>query len=105
MARLLAALILVACHSEELAPAPPSSGPAIPLDRIAIVGASVSAGFGGAPFGDAFAAAAPRSAIESEANVMLFRDPVGDTKKQVDRAIAFRPSTIIALDLLSKRAS
>lgn len=72
----------------------------LPLDRIAIVGASVSAGFGGTPFGDAFAAAAPHAVVESEANTLMFRDPTGDTKRQIDRAVAFHPTTVIALDLL-----
>jgi hypothetical protein len=84
-------------HAE---PAPPRPAPALPLDRIAIVGASVSAGFGGAPFGEAFAAAAPRSQVESFANLMLFRDPIGDSRLQIDRAIAFRPTALFAIDFL-----
>jgi hypothetical protein len=71
-----------------------------PFARIAIAGASVSAGFGGAPFGDAFTAAAPTSAVESSANVMLFKDPIGDTDRQLAEATAFKPSIVIALDLL-----
>jgi hypothetical protein len=71
-----------------------------PFARIAIVGASVSAGFGGTPFGDAFAAAAPRSAVQSSANVMLFKDPIGDTHRQLGEATAFKPSIVIAVDLL-----
>src|SRR5262245_30905243 len=64
-------------------------GPALPLDRIEIVGASVSAGFGGMAFSDAFAPAAKRSTVDGAASVMLFRDPIGDTKRQLDRALAF----------------
>jgi hypothetical protein len=71
-----------------------------PFARIAIVGASVSAGFGGTPFGDAFTAAAPHSAVESSANVMLFKDPAGDVHRQMAEATAFKPSIVIALDLL-----
>jgi len=74
--------------------------PALPTERIAIVGASVSAGFGGTPFGEAFAAAAKASVIKSEADVMLFRDPIGNSRAQIDAAIAFRPTTIVALDFL-----
>lgn len=74
--------------------------PSLPLERIAIVGASVSAGFGGAPFGDLVAAAARRSAVASFANLFLFRDPIGETTSQIDQAIAFRATTIIGLDLL-----
>jgi hypothetical protein len=72
----------------------------LPLGRIAILGASVSAGFGGTPFRDAFVEAAPRSAVESHADLMLFRDPMGNAKAQIDAAIAFKPTTVIALDLL-----
>src|SRR5712664_2053538 len=83
-ARWLLALIGVyGCHHAEREPqrnADPVSvsgaGPALPVERIAIVGASVSAGFGGTPFGDAFTAAASGSKVESEADVMLFRDPL-----------------------------
>jgi hypothetical protein len=74
--------------------------PALPLERIAVVGASMSAGFGGMPFGDAFANAAPRSQIEAAANVMLFQDPIGESRLQIERAIAFRATTIVALDFL-----
>jgi len=78
----------------------PEQGPRLPVERIAIVGASVSAGFGGAPFGDAFKQAAKGSAVESWANVMLFRDPVGETKLQLQKAIEFHATTVIAIDLL-----
>src|SRR6185503_11419870 len=57
--------------------------PALPLERIAIVGASISAGFGGTPFGDAFTQAAGRSKVDAAADAMLFRDPVGNTTKQL----------------------
>jgi hypothetical protein len=77
-----------------------SQQPSLPLDRIAIVGASVSAGFGGAPFGDLVTAGAKRSKVEAYANLFLFRDPVGETTSQIDRAIAFKATTIIGLDLL-----
>lgn len=83
-----------------LAVRPPEVVTALPLDRIAIIGASVSDGLGGMPFGEAFVAAAPRSAVEHAANVMLFRDPIGETRRQVERAIAFRATTIVGLDLM-----
>lgn len=76
------------------------AGPALPLDRIAIVGASISAGFGGTPFGDAFAAAAPRSKVDAAANVLLFQDPQGDIDRQIQHATAFKPTTVVAVDLL-----
>ncbi len=82
-----------------LLPAAPAKA-ALPVERIAIVGASVSAGFGGAPFGELVSAAAKRSKVESFANLFLFRDPIGDTRSQIDQAIAFRATAVIALDLL-----
>lgn len=88
-------------------------GPALPTERIAIVGASVSAGFGGTPFGDAFGQATKRcpgtsatkgsrctEAVESWANALLFRDPAGETHAQLDKAIAFHATTVVAIDLL-----
>lgn len=78
----------------------PSQQPSLPLDRIAVVGASVSAGFGGMSFGQLVTAAAKRSKVEAYANLFLFRDPIGDTRSQIDQAIGFRATTIIGLDLL-----
>ncbi len=52
------------------------------------------------PFGDAFVAAAPRSQIEAAANVMLFQDPIGESRIQIERAIAFRATAVVALDFL-----
>jgi len=102
----LAALVAagVGCSGRpDVPPVPirdPVAGTALPTQRIAIVGASVSAGFGGTPFGEAFSAAAKGSAIKSEADVMLFRDPVGNSRAQIDAAIAFRATAVIALDFL-----
>jgi hypothetical protein len=81
-------------------PGPAAAAPALPVERIAIVGASVSAGFGGPPFGEAFATAAPRSRVESYANLLLFRDPIGDGRAQIERALAFLPSALVAIDFL-----
>lgn len=98
------------CRPAAKPPVEPT-GPALPFDRIAIVGASVSAGFGGTSFGDAFRAAtkacAPQGSaagctavVESWANLMLFRDPIGETKLQLGKAIELKASTVFALDLL-----
>lgn len=79
---------------------PPDRGDGLPLARVAIVGASVSAGFGGTPFGDAFSRATKQAEVESWANVMLFRDPVGETRAQLGKAVAFKATTVVAIDLL-----
>lgn len=96
---LLLVAIGVGCSKTTATP-PSKPETAVPLERIAIVGASVSAGFGGLPFVDAFQEAAPRSVVHSEADVFLFRDPLNNTRAQIDRAIAFKPSVVVALDLL-----
>jgi hypothetical protein len=97
-----------ACRSSEpssakaplTAPDPKSTtGPALDTTRIVIVGASVSAGFGGAPFGDVFKVAT-KGQVESVANVFLFRDPIGESAKQLERAIELRATTVIAIDFL-----
>lgn len=90
---------LLACGGTEPKAVAPV-GPALDTSRIAIIGASVSAGFGGAPFGDAFAAAAKQSQVESAANVFLFRDPIGESRLQVEKALAFKATTVIAIDFL-----
>ena len=64
------------------------------------MGASVSVGFGGTPFGDAFAAAAPRSTVTSHADLFFFRDPFGNSTAQIDAAIADAPTTLVAIDFL-----
>src|SRR5512146_1201701 len=102
----LATLLGTACPSADHSSsssskiASPVARPALPTARIAIVGASVSAGFGGAPFGELFAAAAKHSIVESYANILLFRDPIRETRAQVAKAIAFHADSIVALDLL-----
>lgn len=96
-------LLGLGCGASAREPAsksPTTTAVALPLDRIAIVGASVSVGFGGTPFGEAFAAAAPRAQVESFANLYLFRDPIGDSRAQIDRALAFAPRALFAIDFL-----
>jgi hypothetical protein len=102
MTRTLLVLLImsIGCREQTKTPLEPRVGPALPVSRIAIVGASVSAGLGGVPFSEAFAAAAKGAAVESEANVMMFRDPIAETKQQMDRALAFHPTVIVAIDFL-----
>jgi hypothetical protein len=96
----LLSLTFVTSGCRPAATPPGARGPGLPVDRIAIVGASVSAGFGGTPFGDAFRAAAKGAAVESWANLMLFRDPVGETRLQLGKALEHRTTSLVALDLL-----
>jgi hypothetical protein len=55
---------------------------------------------GGTPFVDAFHAAAKQATVGSWANVLLFRDPVGETQLQLGKAIEFKATTVVAVDLL-----
>ncbi len=105
MKRCALALLLAwaGCHSRSaVAPTPATRDAAVAKSgpRIFIVGASVSAGMGGLPFLDAFAAAAPQSDVASAASIFLFRDPMRATREQAAAALAFKPSLVIALDLL-----
>ncbi len=68
--------------------------------RIFIMGASVSAGMGGLTFRQAFTVAAPRGEVASAASIMLFRDPKAATQQQAAQALAFKPTLVVALDLL-----
>jgi len=100
---LVASWLVAGLPSCKPAPVPagsPPTGPALPLERIAIVGASISAGFGGTPFAEAFLAAAPHAKVGAAASTFLFRHPVGHTKRQLARARAFEPTVIVAIDLL-----
>jgi hypothetical protein len=92
-------LLVVACGGSEPKP-DPQAGPSLDMTRIAIVGASVSAGFGGAPFGEAFQAAAKRSVVESAANLFMFRDPIHESRIQIDKVLAFKATSVIAIDFL-----
>jgi len=80
-------------------PAPP--GPAIDFARVEVIGASMSAGFGGAPL-DALldqAIAGPHR-VDSAADVFTSRDPVAVVRGQVDHALAAKPTVVFALDAL-----
>lgn len=72
----------------------------LPLERISIVGGSVSVGVGGTPFGEAFAAAAFGSIVTSHADLFFFRDVFGSSTAQIDAAISDAPTTLVAIDFL-----
>jgi hypothetical protein len=69
--------------------------------RTAVVGASLSAGFGGSPLHSAI-----DKAIEEEhkmtalADLLFFKDPRGNGRKSIDKALAAKASVIFALDIL-----
>lgn len=68
--------------------------------RIAVVGASVSAGFGGILLADAMRVAAPATVVIGAADVMMFRDAVGNGGAQIDEVLAAKPELVIGIDFL-----
>jgi hypothetical protein len=74
--------------------------PAREFRRIAVVGASVSAGFGGTPLADALTAAVPGATITGAANVFMFRDAVADGATQIDDALRANPDLVVGIDFL-----
>lgn len=107
----LAALALVACG--RAAPAPVTATPAptmavdaavdaaphLTLQRIAVVGASVSAGFTAPRIADAMRAAGAIEVTDA-ADLWMFRDPDGNGAQQLAAAKASAPSLVVALDFL-----
>lgn len=116
----LAVVALVGCHRGEpptpgatAAPAAPTTGsraptvaptPAAgpgPFARVAVLGASVSAGFAAPPIATTLDAGLPAEAdVLDTASVMFFRDPDGNGAAAVEAALAHRPTLVIALDFL-----
>ncbi len=73
----------------------------IRFDRVAIVGASMSAGFGGLPFERAFDAAIHADHdILAPATTFFFRSPQATGRDHVDQAIAHDATVVVAVDIL-----
>jgi len=68
--------------------------------RIAVVGASVSAGFGGTPIEDAIRAAVKAATVTGAAQVFMFRDAVGNGTAQIDEVLGAKPDLVVAIDFL-----
>jgi hypothetical protein len=81
-------------------PPPPHGLAVLPLERVAVIGASLSAGFGALPVDEALRAALPASEVAGFADTFLFQNPAERGGAQVDRALGFRPATVVALDYL-----
>ena len=95
-------LVVAACSSASTAPtaSAPAPAPVPPWPRIAVLGASMSAGFGGTPLAEAFAAAAPGATIDDEASVFVFQDAPARGREQVDAALVTPPQLVVAIDFL-----
>ena len=71
------------------------------LSRIAVIGASVSAGFGGATVAELVdQAIAGEHSVVSFADLFTSQNPLAKTRAQVDRALASAPTTVFAIDSL-----
>lgn len=87
------------------------------FDRVGLIGASATAGFGvrvdalgadgvsreihGADLGDVFRAACVRPATLSRYGTMFFfMDPIGTGRSEVDRVLRFKPTCVLAVDFL-----
>jgi hypothetical protein len=68
--------------------------------RIAVVGASMSAGFGGRPLDEALRDAVPGATVTTAAAVWMFRDAVGNGTKQIDQVLADTPDLVVGIDFL-----
>lgn len=74
---------------------------ALTFDRVGVIGASMSDGFGGAPFGMILeASTGPDATVESVADTYFFQQPLRHGPAQVDRILAFEPDVVFALDFL-----
>ncbi len=85
----------------------PTSPPPAPglLDRIAVLGASVSAGLAAQPVATSLRAGLPAdAAVLDQASVLFFQDPFVNGRAQVDAALAHRPTLVLALDFLFRVA-
>lgn len=112
MIRWLPAQALAACAATTPAPVAPSPTPAAPaalaapapvapvmVDRVAVVGASVSAGFT-APRVAAAITAAGGAVVADAADLWMFQDPDRNGAAQVAAAVAASPSVVVAIDFL-----
>lgn len=74
---------------------------ALDFERVGVIGASMSDGFGGAPFGMIIeASTGPGTTVESLADTYFFQAPLRSGPEQIDRLRAVRPSLVVALDFL-----
>ena len=112
MIRWLPALALAACAATtpaRVAPTPTPAAPAViaasapppavTVDRVAVVGASVSAGFT-SPRVAAAITAAGGAVVADAADLWMFQDPDGTGAAQVAAAAAATPSVVVAIDFL-----
>ncbi len=94
-------LLLPSRAQETRPPKPPS-----PLDRVVVLGASLSAGFGNLlPLHMILRKAFPERKwtarnLKDTATSLFFLQPLGTGKFQVDKALDFKPTLVVGLDFL-----
>jgi|JI10StandDraft_1071094.scaffolds.fasta_scaffold03614_8 hypothetical protein len=89
-------------HAAAPALDPAAAAPSAHLfDRVAVLGASVSAGLAAPPVATSIKAGLPAdAAVLDVASVLFFQDPFANGRAQVDAALAHRPTVVVALDFL-----
>ena len=87
------------CKGRGEAP-PAAQGPRFPAERIAVIGASVSAGFASPKLASLLAEQLPDSAVGDFADLQMFRAPRRSGAEQIEQARAFEPSAVFAVDFL-----
>lgn len=92
-------LAAVAAGCSESSPPTPSVKPRT-FRRIAVVGASVSAGFGGMSVADALRGAARDATIIDDAQLTMYQSPIANGAKEIDHALLEDPDLVIGLDFL-----
>jgi hypothetical protein len=98
------ALIAAGCAGDAalFGPGPgPAPAPTVSFERLAIVGASVSYGMAGGPLAHIVEGRiAGAHEVASFADLYTFTGPVAKLRQQIEGALAFSPTAVLALDAL-----
>jgi hypothetical protein len=82
-------------------PPGPAPEPDVSFERVAVIGASVSAGMGGGPIHQIVDARLEgEHRVVGLADVWTFQAPVAKLREQVDAAVAFEPTAVLGIDAL-----
>jgi hypothetical protein len=100
MGFVILATALAGCSDSSSRPPTAEAKPVRTFRRIAVVGASVSAGFGGTSVADALRGAAKDATIIDEAEMTMYQSPIAIGAKAIDRALLEDPDLVIGLDFL-----
>lgn len=70
------------------------------FERISVIGASVSAGFGAPRIAETLQIALPASTVNDHAELAMFQDVMTIGKAQIDATIKAKPTFVLAIDFL-----